>query len=488
MVKKTEYQKFETVKEQIIDNALIFGSVVGFITFGISLFSFTATSFTIGFINDFVILVGLFLTYIFRKKLSVLIKSSIIIVILFLFVFVDIYRWGVYAENKILLVFVPFFSILVFNLRKTIFIFLFASVIYFLFGILQLKGIHEPLSTVYTRMLEIDTWIINLLLIIIVSFIVVIVVNQFNNAFFELIDELKQQNKELNQYRKKLEELVAKRTNELEQANLHLQNTNTELKEKNEIINAQNKDLKLTMQNLKETQTHLVQSEKMASLGILVAGVAHEINNPLNYILGSYYGLEQYFQDTSQLDNNQIKFFLDSIKSGVDKASDIVNGLNQFSRNIDSFEERCDIHSILENCLVILNNKIKHVIEIEREYDSKPIVITGNIGKIHQVFLNIILNAIHSIDKKGKIRIKTNVSNQHHIIEIEDSGCGIPKENLKKIADPFFTTKEPGVGTGLGLSIVYNILKEHSGTIEIKSIVQKGTLVKIKFPVERNNE
>jgi PAS domain S-box-containing protein len=303
------------------------------------------------------------------------------------------------------------------------------------------------------------------------------------------ITEKKKIEKELEKYRKDLEILVKERTEELALANQELsaaneeyQAINEELYDKNQIINNQNKELSAAMQHLKETQTQLVQAEKMASLGILTAGVAHEINNPLNFIMGGYVGFENYFNQTNQ-HSKKLSILMNSIKTGIDRASTIVASLNQFSRSNESLDEKCDIHSIISNCIVMLNNRIKYRITVVEDFETEPFVLMGNVGKLHQVFLNILNNSIQAIIEKGDISISTKKQLKNLIITISDTGCGISDENLKKVTDPFFTTKRPGEGTGLGLTISYNIIREHNGKLEIHSEINKGTIVAVTLPL-----
>jgi C4-dicarboxylate-specific signal transduction histidine kinase len=294
---------------------------------------------------------------------------------------------------------------------------------------------------------------------------------------------------DLKKHSDNLERLVAERTHELEAANEEYQAVNEELhvinnklSEKNEIVLEQKKDIENVLKNLKATQIQLIQSEKMASLGVLTAGVAHEINNPLNYIMGGYIGLNDELQASGFNKDERISVFLEGIKTGIDRASDIVKGLNQLSRDNDKYNERCEIHTIINNCLTILHFRYKNRIEIIKNFEKENLFTMGNTGKLHQVFINIFSNAIDSIENNGVIYIDTISTDENHEISIKDTGCGIPAENLNKITDPFFTTKDPGKGTGLGLSITNTIIHQHNGCLLFDSALDKGTKVLIYLP------
>jgi signal transduction histidine kinase len=294
---------------------------------------------------------------------------------------------------------------------------------------------------------------------------------------------------DLKKYTNNLEKLVEERTHELKEANEELRIINGQLQyknnliiEKNKIVQEQKEEIENTLNYLKTTQTQLIQSEKMASLGILTAGVAHEINNPLNFIMGGYTGLKNELESRNLNKDKRISVFLKGIKTGIERASEIVNGLNQISRDNDNYEEKCDIHAILDNCLTILHSQYKKRITINKNYCKELIFTKGNTGKLHQVFINIISNAIDSIERNGEIQIVTNINENNVVIIIEDNGSGISKENLKRVLDPFFTTKDPGKGTGLGLSITHSIIGQHKGDLQIKSTIKKGTTVSIHLP------
>lgn len=279
---------------------------------------------------------------------------------------------------------------------------------------------------------------------------------------------------------KKLYSILARNKKELEHK---VQDRTKELRQKNNELEVANKEMQVLISKLSEAQNKLIQSEKMASLGILTAGVAHEINNPLNFIYGGYTGLKNYFDANDKTSNDEITFFLDSINTGVERATKIIDSLGQFSRITDSFKEKCDIHKILDDCLVMLDIGIKGRIVLKKEYTSSKAIIAGNSGKLHQVFLNILNNSIQAIEGQGEIVVQTKCDNSNVQIIITDSGHGIREDDISKILNPFYTTKQVGEGTGLGLSITFSILKEHKGSIAFDSKENEYTKAIVKLPV-----
>lgn len=290
------------------------------------------------------------------------------------------------------------------------------------------------------------------------------------------VTRIKNYESELEEHKFNLEKLVKNRTKDLESANKKLENLNQELVDQKE-------ELETTLESLKEAQTRLVQSEKMASLGILTAGISHEINNPLHYLSGAHFGLQSYLEKYGSQDKEKTDLLLSSIQITIDRISSIVKGLNEFSKESTDFNEDCNIHSIIDNCLTVMHNEHLFKIDITREYSKDIISINGNKSKLHQAFFNVLLNALQSINDKGRITINTSLEKSYAIIEVTDNGTGISESDLPKVTDPFFTTKHPGQGTGLGLSITYSIIKDHKGDLIFESKIGIGTKVTIKLPL-----
>ena len=250
---------------------------------------------------------------------------------------------------------------------------------------------------------------------------------------------------------------------------------------------------------LEENHVKLLQSEKMAALGNLVAGVSHEINNPMGAINSTNKGTSKIFErlltiisETNTLEElrNDKKFQkLVSLmqennkvsKLAGEKITNIVRTLKNFARLDEAEFQLADIHEGIEDTLVLLHHELKYRIEVKTDFGNIPKIYCYP-NQLNQVFMNIIMNAIQSIDEKGEINIRTYSDETHVYIEISDNGRGIPEENLEKIFDPGYTTKSSGVGTGLGLSIVYNIIEAHKGHIRAESIVKKGSKFTIEIP------
>jgi two-component system NtrC family sensor kinase len=258
---------------------------------------------------------------------------------------------------------------------------------------------------------------------------------------------------------------------------------NDEITELTDTFNMMASSLKERDERLKEcTHQQIMKSERLATLGQLAAGVAHEINNPLGAILMySHLSLEEIPPEDSQHKN------LEKVVAEATRCKNIVRGLLDFARQSEPNVEETDVNDILKRTLTLLRNQaIFQNIKITTEFSPNLPKAMMDSGQIQQVFTNIILNAAEAIDGEGELRIVTRTANGDGFIEIEftDTGCGIPRENYEKIFDPFFTTKEVGRGTGLGLAVSFGIIARHQGTIEVDSNSGKGATFIVRLPLK----
>ncbi len=283
-------------------------------------------------------------------------------------------------------------------------------------------------------------------------------------------------------------------------------------------------DLENAYEELKESQVQLVQAEKMSSLGQLVAGVMHEINTPLMYVMnnstvtteivGDLSGfidatlpildaqspdevkaaVNQLLNDREDYDPENLRECVQEVGSlgedtieGLNQISELVLSLKDFSRLDRAAQDRFNLREGIEKTLTITRNLLKYGVEVETHFDEVDDIFCSP-SRINQIFINLVTNAVQAMDGKGKLSISVSQREDWVDVVFEDTGCGIPEENLNKIMDPFFTTKPVGQGTGLGLSIVRQIVEEHQGQILIDSKVGSGTRITVGLPVQRQED
>ena len=287
--------------------------------------------------------------------------------------------------------------------------------------------------------------------------------------------------KQLQDYSKGLEIKVAERTQDL--------------KEKNETVEE-------TLEELKSTQAQLVQSEKMAALGKLAAGIAHEINNPvgalkstMDILIRCAAKMKQITESGERLtevkDSSDFQKFLNILErnsrvalSAGDRIAKIVSSLKNFTRLDEAEFQKVNIHEGIESTLTLIQHEIKEEIEVVKEFGDIPNIFCYP-GELNQVFMTLLANAVQAIENEGTVTIKTSSDNTSVYVKISDTGKGIPSENLARIFDPGFTTKSSRVGMDLGLSISYNIIQKHNGEIKVESEVGKGTEFVITLPIKQ---
>ncbi len=302
---------------------------------------------------------------------------------------------------------------------------------------------------------------------------------------------------------------------ELKQTTTSVDNLNKEIIERNK-TQAQ---LKKAYDELTAMHSQLVQSEKMASIGQLAAGVAHEINNPLGFIINNMEVLQQYIdyytkithmmedlqkkveeeniektrsivkefaQFGQEIDLNYIindtRTLLEHTQRGLERVHKIVIDLRTFAREGSDAMEATKVETIIDSILDIVQNELKYKAELRKNYGDTPLIQCSP-QKLGQVFINLLVNAAQAIEEKGVIEIKTYTQNGHVCVDVRDTGRGINADDLKKVFDPFFTTKPIGQGTGLGLSVSYEIIMKHNGEIRVQSQVGQGTTFTVMLPI-----
>ncbi|MCZ6632267.1 MAG: response regulator [bacterium] len=262
-------------------------------------------------------------------------------------------------------------------------------------------------------------------------------------------------------------------------------------------------ELQQALSNLQATQAQLLHSEKMAALGKLVAGIAHELNNPIGFIYANmdhfsrYVGELQAVCEHASVGPEQkgraerafqtLNRLIESCTNGAQRIKQIVLGLRTFSRLDEAEVKAVDVHEGIESTITLLAHQMKDRITLHKTYGDLPLV-ECYAGQLNQVLMNLLTNAIDAIEGQGDVYITTQIDGETVQIAIRDTGIGISEENLQKIFDPFFTTKDVGKGTGLGLSISYGIVQKHGGEIRVESAQGEGTTFTVVLPLRMSVE
>jgi signal transduction histidine kinase len=417
----------------------------------------------------FIVIVGISLfTYFFTKRFAVLLYPFLIM-ILCIPVFFQVSIGGLSGQGSVPIIFwsilAPFGSLMFQNIRKATWWFV---------AYLALVLISINLDEYFTQFAEVpvsfaeltishnDLMVSHGITIIVLSIIIFVSMRYYVNAF--------------QKEHSRAEKLVVNLTET-------------------------NRKLETTLNELKETQTELVQSEKMAALGKLAAGIAHEINNPIAALKGAADGssrcvskMEQLFEKSEKFteiknDANFQNFFQilkdnsQVFSSASDRVSNTVNSFINFARLDEAEFDRVDIHHGIDNTLTLIRNELKEGTNVAKEYGEIP-KIACYPGELNQVFMNLLINAGQAIKEKGIITIRTFLENEKLHVQITDTGVGIPPEQIEHLFDPSFTKNGTRVKAGMGLFTSYNIIQKHNGKIKVESEVGKGSTFTIILPTD----
>lgn len=326
-----------------------------------------------------------------------------------------------------------------------------------------------------------------------------------------------------------LESVVSHRTKWLNENNIRLEKEIIKSTTIEKELRASKSELEKTVKQLQQTQAQIIQSEKMASIGQLAAGVAHEINNPTAFVSSNLSTMAQYQADMTRLlekyeevvdliskteiaqtlpqdltsaisqakqisEEIDLEFMredyselIEESKEGTERIKKIVGDLKDFAHPGDQRCVETDINQGLDSTINIVWNEIKYTCELTKDYGELPSVSTYS-QQVNQVFMNLLINAAQAVETEGLIHVKTRHMGEHVMVQISDNGCGIPENLLAQIFDPFFTTKDIGKGTGLGLSMAYSIIENHHGKIEVESKAGEGTTFTVYLPTTTQNQ
>ncbi len=446
---KSAKPALDKLKEEVLERSLNLFILLAVLATGILFYRFYLIGEYLSLIVVVVvgpILVSLKLA---SERISHNFKVSTIVGLIFMVIIAGVYRYGLMAGAFPYMILIPVFvSLTQGRARATTVLITGMAVLSFL----AYQFVNENLTYQYDTQFYLSkgsSWFLNLSILGFTGYVILDVLSVYNRRFREINTLTEDQNRGLS----------------------------VEVAHKNDELKLKNSALADSINELESTQELLIEREKMASLGLLTAGIAHELKNPLASIQSSG---ELLAQDEALSDEDR-KQILSYIRQSADHMTSIVKGLNEYSREQDSYEEECDLKAIIEGSLGILSHSYKNRIDIVKNYEDIP-TIKGNAGKLHQVTTNLLGNAFQAIPGIGVVRIELKEKKNKVICKITDDGKGISKEDLQKLGTPFFSTKQNGEGTGLGLFISKKILFDHQAKLNFQSILGEGTTAKIVFP------
>lgn len=479
-------QKLDSLREGYVDTVIAVTAITG------------VTSFTFGFIRDYgiflgigylfrlVILISLIGVYLFRKSISADLKSIIVVICLTILFITSITGLGFYSPMKLFIVFGAISVTFILPKKWSLLWVVVLGSAYALSAAALIHGVWPYKLEPEYLVTNMPHWLADLSFTLMSGATVIFIISSFRRKLSETSSELDGQNSQLEKNRNEIlrfnsgqEKLISESTQDLAVLVEEYAARNRELKAMNLSVQQQNEKLTAATDRMKFVRGKLVLSDRLTSLGLLTAGVCHEIRNPLNHIQASVTLLEQHFRKSGRFsDSGKL---LDILKNGVLRIKTITDSLNQFDHVSYNTEEYADLVVVVENCQRILRHLFHERIIFRFKHPHKRIRVKLSADVLHQVVLNILRNALESLSEAGEVSVEILVSTERVIVEIMDNGSGIPADSLPLVTEPFFSTKPTDQHTGLGLFHVQKIMSELGGKLTIESDPDEGTIVRVVF-------
>ena len=480
--------KLDILRASFIDTMLAVAMILGvFATFFTILRDYPdyinlLTFARVGFLLIFVLL------FFSKKKFSENQKLIVLILSWVLYFWLAVTSLGFFSTMKWLIILGPVVMVFLLPRIASVIMAGLLSIVFFYSSWNLMAGFKKYLIPPSILLTDIYHWSTDLGTSLICVITIIILITRFKSELNSSISEISQQNeklktsqKEIDEFNSNLEKLIDDQTSDLKKAVDDLAKQNQDLKILNSGIQKYNQEISEATARLKLVQERVVISDKMASLGLLTAGICHEIKNPLNHIHGSSLILENFLKsESAPAPTDQVKL-INALNTGVNRIKAIIDSLNQFDYTSSRSGEWVNLVTVVKNCRSILEHLFNSEIDYEFKTNSVSAEIQISSDLLHQVVLNILQNAVESLPEKGKIHVALLASDDRAIIEISDNGTGIPEELKGQITDPFFSTKSTELHTGLGLYHVQKLMNDVEGKLIIDSEINRGTIVRLIF-------
>ena len=479
-------ERLESLRGGFTDLALSVTAVTGLTS---NLFAFVRdhpSSIGIGFWIRTIVVLAVFATYFFRRSLSPFLKAWLITVFLSILYFTSITGLGFFSPMKVLVVFGAITLTFIMNRQWSLIWVVVSSTAYLLSALRLTLGLTDYRLEPEGLMRNLSHWLVEVSLMVMCALAIIHIIWRFRSIITVATAEFDDQNirlektrDEISLYNSDQERLISKDT--LEMARMVEENAvrNRDMKSVNAELRQQQQAIIDATANLKVAREKLILSDRLTSLGLLTAGVCHEIRNPLNHIQSSVILLENHFRKSGLAKDNERFFSI--LKDGVGRMKTIVDSLNQFDHVTHSSDDFIDMVTVVNNCRSILNHLFVPGISFHFRTPHESVRVNVSSDLLHQVILNILQNALEALNETGEVSVDFIVSGEKVIVEIADNGPGIDQAILPSVAEPFFSTKPADKHTGLGLFHAQKLMAEIGGKLIIQSDQEAGTVVRLVF-------